>query len=136
VSRAQSILSSAIPAADSYHAMTEPRAYRPAMTARDAIKELRRDVQDGRLDAEAVEAVLAATGEKRAKRPAGPAGLTPREIEVLRLIARGASNRQVAQALNITPETAGTHIERIYVKTGATSRSTATLFAVQRGLLD
>jgi len=68
--------------------------------------------------------------------PAGPAGLTPREVEVLSLIARGASTRQVAASLGITPKTAGTHIERIYAKTGASTRSTATLFAMQHGLLD
>jgi DNA-binding NarL/FixJ family response regulator len=55
---------------------------------------------------------------------------------VLTLIARGASNRQVAHALKITPRTAGTHIERIYTKIGASTRSVATLFAVQHGLLD
>ena len=65
----------------------------------------------------------------------GPAGLTPREIEVLALIARGASTRQVAHHLAISPKTAETHIERIYTKTGATTRSTATLFAMQHGLL-
>jgi DNA-binding NarL/FixJ family response regulator len=57
-------------------------------------------------------------------------------VEVLILIARGASNRQVARALGITPATAGTHIERIYTKIGASTRSTATLFAMQHGLLD
>ena len=69
-------------------------------------------------------------------RRSGPAGLTPREIEVLALIARGATTRQVAQRLEITPKTAETHIERIYTKTGASTRSTATLFAMQHGLLD
>ena len=59
-----------------------------------------------------------------------------RELEVLILIARGASNRQVAQALGISAKTAGTHIERIYIKTGASTRSTATLFAMQNGLLE
>lgn len=68
--------------------------------------------------------------------PGGPSGLTPREIEVLTHIARGASTRQVARALGITARTAGTHIERIYIKTGASTRSTATLFAMQQGLLD
>ena len=67
---------------------------------------------------------------------AGPAGLTPRELEVLTLIARGGSTRQVARALGITAKTAETHIERIYAKIGASTRSTATLFAMQHGLLD
>lgn len=123
-------------AADVYHAMIEPRAYRAAMTAGDAASELRREVNAGRLDGEAVEAVLVAAGHPRRKRRAGPDGLTPREIEVLVLIARGASNRQVAQALDITPKTVGTHVERIYTKIGASTRSTATLFAVQHGLLE
>ena len=75
-------------------------------------------------------------GQQRAKRRSGPAGLTPREIEVLTLIARGASARKVAHALGIAAKTAETHIERIYTKTGASTRSTATLFAMQHGLLD
>ena len=125
-----------IAAADAYRAMIEPRAYRPAMPADRAAKALRAESTAGRLDGEAVDAVLAAVGHKRTKRHGGPAGLTRREIEVLTLIARGASNRQVAQALGITPKTAGTHIERIYTKIGASTRSTATLFAVQHGLLD
>jgi HD-GYP domain-containing protein (c-di-GMP phosphodiesterase class II) len=123
-------------AACAYCAMTEPRAHRPAMTANQATAELRGDVRAGRLDADAVEAVLAAAGQSRGKRRSGPAGLTPREVEVLILIARGASNRQAAQALGITARTAGTHIERIYIKTGASTRSTATLFAMQHGLLE
>jgi DNA-binding CsgD family transcriptional regulator len=116
--------------------MTEPRSHRPARSAKEATSELRADVRTGRLDAGAVDAVLAAAGQPRGKRRAGPAGLTPRELEVLALIARGASTRQVAQRLSITPKTAETHIERIYTKTGATTRSTATLFAMQHGLLD
>ena len=123
-------------AADAYQAMIEPRPYRPARTPKEATNELRQDVRAGRLAADAVDAVLAAAGQRRPKRAVGPAGLTPREIEVLALIARGASNRQVAHTLGITPKTAGTHIERIYIKIGASTRSTATLFAMQHGLLD
>jgi HD-GYP domain-containing protein (c-di-GMP phosphodiesterase class II) len=123
-------------AADVYRAMGEPRPHRPAMTARDAAGCLRSDVRAGRLDADAVDAVLAAAGNAPARRRTGPAGLTPREVEVLALIARGATTRQVASRLGITAKTAGTHIERIYTKTGASTRSTATLFAVQHGLLD
>ena len=123
-------------AACAYHAMTEPRPYRPAMTAAQATSELRADVRAGRLDADAVDAVLGAAGQRHGKRRIGPAGLTAREVEVLTLIARGASTRKVAQRLAITPKTAETHIERIYAKTGASTRSTATLFAMQHGLLD
>jgi HD-GYP domain-containing protein (c-di-GMP phosphodiesterase class II) len=123
-------------AACAYCAMIEPRPHRPALTAKQAIDELRSDVRTGHLDTNAVAAVLDAAGQPRGKRRSGPAGLTPREIEVLTLIARGASTRQVAQRLSITPKTAETHIERIYTKTGASTRSTATLFAMQHGLLD
>ena len=123
-------------AACAFRAMTEPRPRRPALTAKQAASELRAAVRAGRLDPDAVDAVLAAAGQSRGKRRAGPAGLTPREIEVLVLIARGASTRQVAQRLSIMPKTAETHIERIYAKTGASTRSTATLFAMQHGLLD
>jgi DNA-binding CsgD family transcriptional regulator len=123
-------------AADACRAMSEPRPHRPALSPKQAAGELRREARAGRLAADAVDAVLAAAGQHRAKRRAGPAGLTPREIEVLTLIARGASTRQAARTLGITAKTAETHIERIYTKTGASTRSTATLFAMQHGLLD
>jgi len=123
-------------AACAYRTMTEPRPHRPAMTAKQATSELHAEVRAGRLDADAVESVLAAAGQSHGKRHGGPAGLTPREIQVLQLIARGASTRQVAQRLEITPKTADTHIERIYTKTGASTRSTVTLFAMKNGLLE
>ena len=123
-------------AADAYQAMSQPRPSRPVLSPKQAIEELRKEVRAGRFAADAVDAVLAAAGQRQAKRRGGPAGLTPREIEVLTLIARGASTRQVARMLGITAKTAGTHIERIYSKTGASTRSTATLFAMQQGLLD
>lgn len=122
-------------AACAFQAMTERRAHRPALTSTQAAGELRADVRAGCLDAAAVDAILAAAGQPGGKRRTGPAGLTPRELEVLVLIARGGSTRQVARELGITPKTAETHIERIYAKTGATTRSTATLFALQHGLL-
>ena len=123
-------------AADSFAAMREPRPYREALPDRAAADALRAGVRAGRLAADAVDAVLAAAGQRPGKRQSGPGGLTPREVEVLVLIARGASNKQVAQVLGIAPKTAGTHIERIYSKIGASTRSTATLFAMQQGLLD
>ena len=123
-------------AACAFCAMIEPRPYRPALTTKQAVSELHAEVRAGRLDPTAVDAVLAAAGQSRGKRVTGLAGLTPREIEVLALIARGASTRQVARQLSITPKTTETHIERIYAKTGASTRSTVTLFAMQHGLLD
>ena len=116
--------------------MTEPHAYRPAMTADQVATQLRGEATAGRLPADQVDAVLAPASHKRRKRRSGPAGLTRREIEVITLIARGASNRQVAHALNVTPKATSTHIERIYTKIGASTGPTAPRFAVQHGLLD
>jgi HD-GYP domain-containing protein (c-di-GMP phosphodiesterase class II) len=122
-------------AACTYRESTEGRSHLPAVTGAEAAQLLRREVRAGKFDADAVEAVLAAAGNSRRRRPAGPAGLTPREVEVLCLIARGASTSDVARELVISKKTAGAHIERIYTKTGASSRSTATLFALRNGLL-
>ena len=124
-------------AACAFQAMTEPRAHRPALTAKQAAGELRADVRAGRLDADAVDAVLAAAGQPPRQAPHRPGRAhAARDRGARSLIARGASTRQVAQRLAITPKTAETHIERIYAKTGASTRSTATLFAMQHGLLD
>jgi HD-GYP domain-containing protein (c-di-GMP phosphodiesterase class II) len=122
-------------AADAYRAMREARPYRPARSADDAAAELRADVKAGRLDAEAVEAVLGAAGHRVARRREGPAGLTAREVEVLRLLARGLSNKQIAARLVIAPKTAGNHVEHIYGKIGASTRAGASLFAMHHGLL-
>jgi HD-GYP domain-containing protein (c-di-GMP phosphodiesterase class II) len=122
-------------AADAYQAMTEPRPHRPARPARDAAAELRAEVRAGRLDSDAVEAVLAAAGHRVTSRREGPAGLTAREVDVLRLLARGLSSREIATQLVISPKTARNHIEHIYAKIGASSRATASLFAMQHGLL-
>jgi DNA-binding NarL/FixJ family response regulator len=61
--------------------------------------------------------------------------LTSREVDVLRLLARGMSSKQIAERLVISPKTARNHIEHIYAKIGASSRATASLFAMQQGLL-
>ncbi|MGB9011639.1 MAG: HD domain-containing phosphohydrolase [Aeromicrobium sp.] len=122
-------------AACAYCTLTEPRSHRPAMTAKQAMAELHADVRAGRLDSDAVDNVLSAAGQSHGKRHGGPAGLTPRELQVLQLIARGASVRRVSQHLQITAKTAETYVERIYAKTGACSRATVTLFAMKNGLL-
>ena len=122
-------------AADAYQAMCEPRSYRPARSPREAAAELHAEVRAGRLDGDAVRVVLEAAGHRPPRRQPGPAGLTPREIEVLVLLARGSSNKQIATQLVISPKTAGNHIEHIYTKIGASNRAAAGLFAVQHGLL-
>ena len=76
-------------AADAYQAMREPRPHRPALSPEEAATELRAEVKAGRHDGEAVEAVLQAAGHRVPLRRDGPAGLTIREVEVLRLLARG-----------------------------------------------
>lgn len=122
-------------AADAYQAMCEERPHRPALTAATAAAELRASVRGGHLDADAVDAVLAAAGHRVPRRQDGPAGLTAREVEVLKLLALGLSNKQVAARLVVAPKTVGNHIEHIYTKIGATSRAAAALFAMQQGLL-
>jgi HD-GYP domain-containing protein (c-di-GMP phosphodiesterase class II) len=122
-------------AADVYHAMTERRPHRPAMTPERAADELRQEARKGRLDGDAVEAVLSAAGHKARPRPARPGGLSDREIEVLRLVARGLTNKEVASALDISVKTAGHHLENIYGKVGVTTRAAAALFAMQNDLL-
>jgi DNA-binding NarL/FixJ family response regulator len=122
-------------AADAYEAMREPRPYREAMAPGDAAIELRAEVKAGRLDPEAVEGVLAAAGHRVTRRREGPAGLTRREVEVLRLLARGMTNKQIAGALTISRKTVANHIEHIYLKIGTSTRAAASLFATQHGLL-
>jgi HD-GYP domain-containing protein (c-di-GMP phosphodiesterase class II) len=118
-------------AANAYQAMREPRPHREALSPERAAAELR----SGPFDREAVEAVLAAAGHRVVRRREGPAGLTPREVEVLRLLARGLSNKEIARRLSISPKTVGNHAEHIYAKIDATSRAAAAFFAMQQGLL-
>jgi DNA-binding NarL/FixJ family response regulator len=115
--------------------MREPRPYRPARSAEEAAAGLRADVKAGLFDADAAEAVLGAAGHRVMRRREGPSGLTAREVEVLRLLARGLSNKEIAQRLVISPKTVGTHVEHIYAKIDASTRAAASLFAVQHGLL-
>jgi HD-GYP domain-containing protein (c-di-GMP phosphodiesterase class II) len=123
-------------AADAYQAMTEPRPHRPALSADSAADQVRREVRAGRLDGEAVDAVLMAAGHRvRRKRPDRPAGLSDREVEVLRLVARGLSNREIAHELSVSPRTIQHHVEHIFDKTGVSTRTSATFFAMQNHLL-
>jgi HD-GYP domain-containing protein (c-di-GMP phosphodiesterase class II) len=124
-------------AADVYQAMTEPRPHREAMFGPDAVDELRASVRGGQLDGEAVEAVIEAAGHPRARRgrDTPPGGLTDREVDVLRLLARGCSNREIADRLVISRRTAEHHVQHIYTKLGVSSRAAVALFALEHDLV-
>ncbi len=122
-------------AADVLQALREPRPHRAALTRDEAAGTLRAEARAGRLDGEAVNAVLAGAGHRVATRPELPAGLTPRELQVLRLLARGLSSRGIGDRLGIAPKTARNHIEHIYAKTGVSTRAAVSLFALRHGLV-
>jgi len=123
-------------AADAYCAMTESRPHRPPLAPQAAADSLRADVRGGRLDGGAVDAVLAAAGHQVRRQREWPAGLSAREVEVLQLIARGISNREVARRLVISDTTVAAHVRHIYDKIGVTTRAGAALFAMQHALFD
>ncbi|WP_022883556.1 HD domain-containing phosphohydrolase [Glaciibacter superstes] len=129
------VTSRILAAADSYRASTEPRPHREPSSMAEAAARLRNEVVALRLDGSAVEAVLDAAGHRRSRRPAGPAGLTSREVDVLRLIVRGFSSRQIAADLVISEKTARNHLEHIYAKLAVTNRTGAALFALQHGIV-
>jgi DNA-binding NarL/FixJ family response regulator len=123
-------------AADCYHALTEARPHRPARSPEEAAKTLEAEVSARRLDGEAVRAVLEAAGHgARKKRGAWPGGLSDREVEVLRLVAQGCSNKEVAQRLSISARTVQHHTIHIYDKLGVSTRAAAALFALENDLL-
>jgi HD-GYP domain-containing protein (c-di-GMP phosphodiesterase class II) len=122
-------------AADTYRALTELRPHRPARSPEEAALELRAEVAAGRLAGDAVNAVLRAADHRVGARRDWPAGLTSREVEVLKLIACGHSNKEIAHQLVISRKTAGNHVEHIYSKIGVSNRARAGLFAMQHGLM-
>ena len=124
-----------VAAAVSYRSALEPRPYREAMSAESAARRLRTRVQDGELDGVAVDAVLHAAGHASHTSKPRPDGLTAREVEVLRLVARGASNKEIAAQLVISEKTARNHVERTYAKIGASNRIGASMYALEHGLV-
>jgi HD-GYP domain-containing protein (c-di-GMP phosphodiesterase class II) len=123
-------------AADCYAAMREARAHRPALAAPAAEAELMREVEEGRLDPEAVDAVLAAAGHRVPRRHRElPSGLTQRELEILLVLVRGKSNQEIADDLRISAKTVGNHVQHVYEKAGVRSRAAATLWAFEHDLV-
>jgi HD-GYP domain-containing protein (c-di-GMP phosphodiesterase class II)/DNA-binding CsgD family transcriptional regulator len=124
-------------AADTYRTLTEDRPHRTALEPGQAQGRLMDAAAQGVLDPDAVAAVLATAGST-APLPAAkyPLGLSAREVEVLRLVAKGSSNADIAARLVISRRTAEHHVQHIYSKIGVSSRAAATLFAVEHDLLD
>jgi HD-GYP domain-containing protein (c-di-GMP phosphodiesterase class II) len=122
-------------AADAYQAMTQERPYRPALAPTSAASQLVSEAEAGRLDGDAARCVLAAAGHHRPRRRSWPADLSEREVEVLRLIARGASYKETAGRLSISPKTVEHHVAHIYTKIGVSSRAAAAVFAMEHRLL-
>jgi HD-GYP domain-containing protein (c-di-GMP phosphodiesterase class II)/DNA-binding CsgD family transcriptional regulator len=123
-------------AADAYQALTQQRPYRPSHSTDEAAAALLVEVRAGRLDRDATEAVLVAAGRRiRITRRTWPCDLTDREVDVLRLVARGLSTRDVGRQLVISPKTADHHIQHLYAKIGVATRAAATLFALEHDLL-
>jgi len=126
-----SIAARVLAVADHYHALIEARPHRAALSTEQAAGALRDEAQAGRLDARACDAVLDAAGHVAAAPRAGV--LTEREVEVLRVLARGQSMKEIARTLGIAPKTVDHHLQRIYGKVGVTTRAGATLYAMEQG---
>ena len=124
-------------AADAFHAMTQERPHRPALSPEAAAEELKREARAGRLDGEVVTAVLEGAGGRRRRRRdhLRPAGLSEREVEVARLVAAGCSNQEIATRLVISRRTAEHHVQHIYAKVGVSSRAALALFAHEHDLV-
>lgn len=136
-SRDQTTTERVLAVADAVAAMGAARAYRPALQGEQIADLVGAEVREGRLDRCAADAVLAAAGSRQAlPRSSWPGGLSDREVEVLRLVARGRSNRQVAADLHLSAKTVGRHVENVYAKLGVHTRAAAAVFALQHRLLD
>jgi DNA-binding CsgD family transcriptional regulator len=122
-------------AADVYSALRQPRPHRPAFDAGEAERTMRDEVRAGRLDGDAVQAVLGAAGHRPRRRAGLPSGLTAREAEVLVRLGQGRSNPEIAAELHVSRKTISTHLEHIYTKLGVKTRTEAALFAMRHGLI-
>lgn len=123
-------------AAEAFQTSREERPHRRALSSEAAATQLRAAVREGCICSDAAEAVLSFAGQpSRRAAPRPLAGMTPREIEVLRLIAAGLTAKEAARKLEISPKTADHHIQSVYSKISVTTRAAAALYAVEHGLI-
>ena len=131
--RSERILAAAV----AYQSALEPRPYREAMNPEQAKKRLLGRSASGLLDPDCVEAILSVAGHRTPTprlRLRRDDLLTSREREVLGLVSRGYSNREIARRLFLSEKTVRNHVERTYTKVGASNRVGASLYALQHGL--
>lgn len=121
-------------AADVAQALSEARPHRPAFSVAEAERTLRGLADRGALCPRAVDAVIASEGGPKV-RASYPAGLSEREVEVLRLVARGLTDKEVATKLGISHRTVHHHNKHAYDKIGVSTRAAAALFLVENDLL-
>ncbi len=120
--------------ADVWAALGAARAHRPAHDHAAAATLLAEEARAGRLDARAVEAALDLVGAPPASTP-WPARLSDREVEVLRLVAIGRTNPEIARLLTISAKTVQHHVSHVFDKLGVASRACVALRAIELGLL-
>lgn len=119
-----------------WEALRSRRPWREALTVSQATVHLRREAEGGRLDRDIVEAIITPTSQSGAIRAkAADSPLSRRETEVLRHISLGASNKEAARTLGLSPRTIASHVESVFRKLGCSTRAAATLKASTLGLL-
>jgi HD-GYP domain-containing protein (c-di-GMP phosphodiesterase class II)/DNA-binding CsgD family transcriptional regulator len=118
-------------------ALRAARPWRAGLADHDAAKLLHEEAAQGRYDTDVVNALIdAGPAQRRVVNPrAQTARLSAREVDVLRGISRGASNKEVARDLSLSPSTVRTHVESVFRKLECSTRAAATLKALALGLL-
>lgn len=130
-----SVPSRVLATADHYRELVEERPGRPACSPTEARSQLSAAARAGHLDGDAVAAVLESAGHPHHRHRTRAAGLTERQVDVLRLLAAGRSNREIAGHLVISARTAEHHVQDIYARIGVSTRAGAAIFAMEHGLL-
>ncbi|HEY2900146.1 MAG TPA: HD domain-containing phosphohydrolase [Polyangia bacterium] len=130
------LLGRIVAAADVMAALGEERPHRGPLGDAHAAKQLRSMVEEGVLDARAAQSVLEARNAPNMRKRTWPGGLSDREVEVVRLVAVGRTNREIGGLLGMSPRTAQKHVMNVYDKTGLESRAGLALYAIEHGLLD
>ena len=122
-------------AACAYAALCMPRPWRAACVPADAARLLGEQAARGTFDPAAVHAVVAAADGSTAAPHGRKALLSEREVDVLRRISLGESNKEAARVMGISPSTVRTHVESIFRKLACSTRAAATLKALTLGLI-